>query len=180
MPVTNWVVGTRRAAGTVFAMLCRRMPSALVGRVFGAVLPVLLVGVLASCAGQGGAEVTTTPTTTSSSAPASGAPSSAPSETSTAPSDTSATPAPSPTSSAASPEPSEPAGDRMTLSGTVRAGVEAGCLVLRDDGTLYLLLDDQDRMKPGEKVTVTGYVDKDAMSYCMQGKPFRVLTVTKP
>ncbi len=68
----------------------------------------------------------------------------------------------------------------MTLSGTVRAGVEAGCLTLRDDGTLYLLLDDQDRLKPGEKVTVTGYVDKDVMSYCMQGKPFRVVTVTKP
>ncbi|GAA5121606.1 hypothetical protein GCM10025762_42520 [Haloechinothrix salitolerans] len=68
----------------------------------------------------------------------------------------------------------------MTISGTVRAGVEAGCLVMRDSGTLYLLLDDQDRLKPGDKVTLTGYVDKDVMSYCMQGKPFRVLTVSKP
>ncbi|WP_051400185.1 hypothetical protein [Haloechinothrix halophila] len=68
----------------------------------------------------------------------------------------------------------------MTLSGTARAGVEAGCIVLRDSGTLYLLLDDQDRIKPGDKVTVTGYVEKDVMSYCMQGTPFRVLTVTKP
>lgn len=170
MPVTSWVVGTRRAAGPVFGVLF-------------VALSALLVGTLAGCAGQGGAEVTATPPTTSSAAPSS-APSGTPSATSStspgAPSDTSVAPTPSPTSSTASPEPTAPAGDRMTLSGTVRAGVEAGCLVLRDDGTLYLLLDDQDRMKPGEKVTVTGYVEKDAMSYCMQGKPFRVLTVTKP
>lgn len=68
----------------------------------------------------------------------------------------------------------------MTLRGTVRDGVEAGCLVLRDNGTLYQLIDDKNRLKAGEKVTVTGHVDKDVMSYCMQGTPFRVEKVTKP
>lgn len=68
-----------------------------------------------------------------------------------------------------------PSGQSITVTGTVQAGVEHGCLVLRTDTVQYLLLDgDPAVVKDGAKLTVTGVVRKDVMSYCMQGVPLEV------
>ncbi len=62
-----------------------------------------------------------------------------------------------------------------TLTGTVEAGVEAGCLLLRSGGTTYLLIGgDRDVIKAGAAVRVTGAIARDIKSYCMQGTPFQV------
>jgi hypothetical protein len=58
----------------------------------------------------------------------------------------------------------------ITVTGTLEAGVEAGCVILRaDDGTQYLLLGRSDYPPVGSRVTVTGY-ENNVVSYCMQGK----------
>jgi hypothetical protein len=62
----------------------------------------------------------------------------------------------------------------MTLSGTVEAGVEANCLLLRG----YLLLGgDRTALRAGATVTVTGRVQRDLLTTCQQGTPFTVETV---
>jgi hypothetical protein len=62
----------------------------------------------------------------------------------------------------------------MTLSGTVEAGVEANCLLLRG----YLLLGgDRTALRAGATVTVTGRVARDLLTTCQQGTPFTVETV---
>ncbi|HEU5110476.1 MAG TPA: hypothetical protein VFT95_18195 [Micromonosporaceae bacterium] len=59
------------------------------------------------------------------------------------------------------------------LTGVVRQGVEAGCLLL--DG--YLLLGgDRAVVRAGARVTVTGRVDSGVMTTCQQGTPFQVET----
>jgi hypothetical protein len=61
-----------------------------------------------------------------------------------------------------------------TLSGTVEAGVEANCLLLRG----YLLLGgDRTALRAGATVTVTGRVRRDMLTTCQQGTPFTVETV---
>lgn len=68
-----------------------------------------------------------------------------------------------------------PSGSPITVTGTVLAGVEHGCLLLRTDTVQYLLLDgDPAVVKEGATLTVTGVVRKDVMSYCMQGVPLEV------
>lgn len=70
-----------------------------------------------------------------------------------------------------------PAGG-VTVRGTVKSGVEAGCLILAaDDGKQYLLLNAEPEPKPGDKVEVTGRVDRGVMTICMQGTPIQVDTV---
>jgi hypothetical protein len=59
----------------------------------------------------------------------------------------------------------------VSVTGTVEAGVEAGCLLLEG----YLLLDgDPAVIQPGRRVRVTGRVNTDIMSYCQQGTPLMV------
>jgi hypothetical protein len=59
----------------------------------------------------------------------------------------------------------------LTLRGTIQPGVEAGCVILQlSDGTQYLLLDWSSFPLAGTEVTVTGYVEANVASYCMQGK----------
>jgi hypothetical protein len=70
---------------------------------------------------------------------------------------------------ATSPQPEQ------TITGQVEAGVERGCLVLRDSSGLYQLLGgDPTVVYAGATVSLTGHVVTGVMSYCMQGKPFQI------
>jgi hypothetical protein len=63
----------------------------------------------------------------------------------------------------------------LTLTGQVEKGVEAGCLLLKQDGMTYLLVGgDPAVVKEGAQVRVTGRIASNVMSYCMQGTPFQV------
>jgi hypothetical protein len=78
-----------------------------------------------------------------------------------------------PTTSPATTEPAPPAGE-VTVTGTVREGVEPGCLLL----DRYLLVGgDRDQLRPGARVAVTGRVDRDLLSTCQQGVPLVVASV---
>jgi hypothetical protein len=105
--------------------------------------------------------------------------------------DTSAgAPAPAPSPSPADPsvpsDPSDPSGKpppgaagAETISGTVAAGVEPGCLLLADK---LLIIEDQAlraQAKVGAEVTVTGRADPAMMTTCQQGTPF-VVTSLRP
>jgi hypothetical protein len=64
-----------------------------------------------------------------------------------------------------------------TLSGTITAGVEPGCLLLEDH---LLLIDDpalKSAAKEGATVTVTGRAEKGMMTTCQQGTPFVVTAI---
>jgi hypothetical protein len=59
----------------------------------------------------------------------------------------------------------------VTISGTIVAGVEVGCLLLDD----YLLVGgDKSLLRSGARVTVTGEVQPDLMTTCQQGTPLLV------
>jgi hypothetical protein len=93
----------------------------------------------------------------------------------------SAFPEPSGSASAGSaPEASAPAG-ATTITGTVRAGVEPGCLLLNDATGDHLLVFKDEAMeksvKAGGEVTVTGKTETGMMTTCMQGVPFVVSSV---
>ncbi len=79
--------------------------------------------------------------------------------------------------------PKEPAGPSKpppvgaaTLTGTVQAGVESGCLLL--DG--YLLVGGPRAvLVPGASVLVTGKIQSDLVTTCQQGVPFLVETASR-
>jgi hypothetical protein len=61
--------------------------------------------------------------------------------------------------------------NQITVTGSLKPGVEAGCVILQaDDGTQYLLAGSTNYPGFGTRVSVTGYFEKDVASYCMQGK----------
>jgi hypothetical protein len=63
-----------------------------------------------------------------------------------------------------------------TLTGTVTAGVEHGCLLLGD----YLLVGgDRAVIRAGAHLTVTGRVVPDLVTTCQQGTPL-VVTSARP
>jgi hypothetical protein len=65
----------------------------------------------------------------------------------------------------------DPATGEVTVTGTVEAGVEPGCLLLEG----YLLMDgDPAVIQPGRRVRVTGNETEIFVSYCQQGRPFLV------
>ncbi len=67
------------------------------------------------------------------------------------------------------------AGQKITVTGTVMDGVEAKCLILRTDTASYQLLGgDPAVVHADARITVTGFVRTDVMSYCMQGIPLEV------
>ncbi|MEV6306716.1 hypothetical protein AB0M02_45475 [Actinoplanes sp. NPDC051861] len=95
--------------------------------------------------------------------------------------------APAPAPESASPGPtaelptaSAPAGP-TTITGTVRQGVEPGCLLLKDGSGDYLLIFKDDAMeksvKVGSEITATGKTESGMMTTCMQGSPFVVSSV---
>jgi hypothetical protein len=69
------------------------------------------------------------------------------------------------------------AGAVQSLTGTVTAGVEPGCLLL--DEHLLIMNDARQQAvaKAGARVTVTGRADEGVMTTCQQGTPFIVATV---
>ena len=86
-----------------------------------------------------------------------------------------------PTAPPASPPATRPAGPsgEVTLTGTVRAGVEPDCLLLEaENGGRYLLVGgERAQLRPGARVAVTGRVDPDLLSTCQQGQPLVVAAV---
>jgi hypothetical protein len=77
--------------------------------------------------------------------------------------------------SASKPDVPAPTQLEQTLTGQVEAGVERGCLILRDTtGTYQLLGGDPTIVYAGADVSLTGHVVTGVMSYCMQGKPFQI------
>ncbi len=84
------------------------------------------------------------------------------------------------TSMFASP-PSRKPGARLTLTGTVEAGVEASCLVLEDEKTglrVNLTGGEKAVVRVGSRITVVGQLRNDVMSYCQQGPVFVVIEAT--
>jgi hypothetical protein len=79
-------------------------------------------------------------------------------------------------------EPSlEPSAGAETLTGTVEAGVEPGCLVLKGAGKDHLLLFDEQSLKSqakvGSSITVTGSAKPAQVTTCQQGIPFIVTSL---
>ncbi len=74
--------------------------------------------------------------------------------------------------------PAQPPGE-VTLTGTVRAGVEPNCLLLdAEDGGRYLLVGgERAELQPGSRVAVTGRVDRDLLSTCQRGQPLVVAKI---
>jgi hypothetical protein len=64
----------------------------------------------------------------------------------------------------------------MTITGTVEAGVESGCLVMTYEGTVYGIFGrfDESIVHAGAEVTLHGHLDPGMMSFCQQGTPFVV------
>lgn len=102
-----------------------------------------------------------------------------------APGEPGESPSPSPpaTSPPVTPSPPMPAptpspGAEQTITGEVAEGVEMGCVVLRTDADVYLLLGDLvDDLQFTSTVTVRGYAEPDLMTTCQQGTPFHVQEV---
>lgn len=68
-----------------------------------------------------------------------------------------------------------------TLTGTVSAGVEPNCLLLKDGTGDHLLITEDAKLRsalqPGAEVTVVGRSEPGLMTTCMQGQPFVVSSV---
>ncbi len=129
----------------------------------------LAAGLLAGCAN--GANRTASPG-------GSMTPSTSPSPASSPSSEPSSEPSPSLSSGLSLPPTKPPAtGLQQTLTGQVEAGVERGCLILRDEGgtgTYQLVGADTKVVYAGARVSVTGHLVTGMMSYCMQGRMFQV------
>jgi Protein of unknown function (DUF5818) len=128
----------------------------------------LAVALLAACADSGAGD---------GEAAGGAAPTTAPETTPTAPTTTPATtraPAPTPTTAPGSPGRSE-----ITATGTLRDGVEPGCVLLQtDQGTRYLLVGgDRGKLTAGGRVQVTGLLSPDLLSICQEGQPLLVRSI---
>ena len=67
------------------------------------------------------------------------------------------------------------------LRGTVVAGVEQGCLLLRTpDGEHLLVGGDRALMVPGAQLEVRGRAVPDLLTICQQGVPFEVSSAAIP
>jgi hypothetical protein len=76
------------------------------------------------------------------------------------------------------PTPSKPSQGELTLTGLPEEGVEAGCIVMRSGGTLYLLLGgDRQLLTSGRQVMVRGTPNPGLITTCQQGTPFEVAEV---
>ncbi len=77
--------------------------------------------------------------------------------------------------------PAKPTNGATAVTGTVAAGVEANCLVLRTGNADYLLIMSPSAAtgfpKVGDKVTVTGTVDTTRVTTCQQGAPLVVTEI---
>ena len=146
--------------------MIRYRPTIMVTRTVPAVLLLVLA---AGCAG-------TTADTGAASAPAAASPSA--SEVVDLPVPTAKTSGP-----AGEPSAGRPLEGARTISGTVTAGVEPGCLLITDGTGSHLLVFDDPAMRAeasvGAKVKVNGRSEPGMMSTCQQGVPFVVVSVAK-
>jgi hypothetical protein len=71
----------------------------------------------------------------------------------------------------------------QTITGTVSAGVEPGCVLLTGSSGSHLLIFDDPALKAkaetGARVVVSGKAEPDMMTTCQQGTPF-VVTAIRP
>jgi len=121
----------------------------------------LLAGLLlAACADQGAGD--------GGAAPGGSDPTTAPEALPTAPT--------TPTSTTA---PGSPGKSEFTATGTLRDGVEPGCVLLQaEQGTVYLLVGgDRGKLAAGGRVQVTGVLSPDLLSTCQQGQPLLVSSI---
>ncbi|GGM28318.1 hypothetical protein ACFFX1_11435 [Dactylosporangium sucinum] len=66
----------------------------------------------------------------------------------------------------------------VTVTGEIKDGVEAGCVLLSTADKTYLLLGgDRTKYRSGTTVTVTGVPQPDMASTCQQGTPFQVVSI---
>jgi hypothetical protein len=69
-------------------------------------------------------------------------------------------------------------GAQMSITGTIYAGAEPTCLLLRQGSGEYLLLaNSSTKLRAGEHAVVTGHVIHGVMTHCQQGQPFVVTNV---
>ena len=86
------------------------------------------------------------------------------------------TPSPRPKPTELTPIAPPPPSGEVTVTGTLEAGVESGCLLLEG----YLIINgDPAVIRAGHRVKVTGRVDYGIVSYCQQGIPL-VVTSAEP
>jgi hypothetical protein len=126
----------------------------------------LAVALLAACADPGG---------TDGEAAGGTSPTTAPETVPTAPTTRSpTTKPPTPTTT-----PGSPGQSQITATGTLRGGVEPGCVVLQSEqGTLYLLVGgDRGKLTMGGRVQVTGELSPDLLSICQEGQPLLVRSI---
>jgi hypothetical protein len=76
-------------------------------------------------------------------------------------------------------EPGSGGGREVTATGTLRAGVEPGCMLLKaDQGPTYLLVGgDRGQLREGERVQVSGQLAPDLLSTCQEGQPLLVRSI---
>jgi hypothetical protein len=67
----------------------------------------------------------------------------------------------------------------VTATGTLRAGVEPGCVLLKaDQGPVYLLVGgDRGQLHEGARVQVSGQLAPDLLSTCQEGQPLLVRSI---
>jgi hypothetical protein len=84
-----------------------------------------------------------------------------------------------PTTPTSTTGPARPGESEVTATGTLRDGVEPGCVLLEaDQGTVYLLVGgDRGKLSAGGRVQVTGMLAPDLLSTCQQGKPLLVSSI---
>lgn len=69
----------------------------------------------------------------------------------------------------------KPGSSVTTVRGTIREGVEAGCLMLAANGAQYQLVGgDRRLLRPGRTVEVAGELQPDLLTTCQQGTPLVV------
>jgi hypothetical protein len=124
----------------------------------------LAVALLAACADSGAGD---------GEAAGGAGPTTAPGTTPTAPTTTRA---PAPTSTTA---PGSPGRSEITATGTLRDGVEPGCVLLQSEqGSVYLLVGgDRSKLTAGGRVQVTGLLSPDLLSICQEGQPLLVRSI---
>jgi hypothetical protein len=131
----------------------------------------LAVALLAACADTGGSD--------GEAAGATG-PTTAPGTVPTVPTTSSPTTRP-PTTMPQTPTttPGSPGKSEITATGTLRDGVEPGCLVLQtEQGTKYLLVGtDRSKLTAGGRFQVTGRLSPDLLSICQEGQPLLVRSI---
>jgi hypothetical protein len=84
-----------------------------------------------------------------------------------------------PTTPTSTSAPGSPGKSQITATGTLRDGVEPGCVLLQSEqGTVYLLVGgDRGKLTAGGRVQVTGVPSPDLLSICQEGQPLLVRSI---